>query len=136
MRYVRLAWSFIRISSLREIQYRANFFLQFLHSLIGLMPGLAGRPGLDLDRRDAQRPGQDDRVARLDHARLGHPERRLPAPDGDGVGLRGKRIYARDGVSGLVRLANEDARINDVLSRLVATDRDAAGAGDAPSGGA
>jgi len=42
MRYVRLAWSFFRISSLREIQYRANFFLQALQSLIGLGTGLAG----------------------------------------------------------------------------------------------
>jgi ABC-2 type transport system permease protein len=42
MRYVRLLWAFFRISSLNEVQYRANFFLQALQSLIGLMTGLAG----------------------------------------------------------------------------------------------
>ena len=42
MRYPRLLWSFFRISSLREIQYRANFFIQALQSLVGLGTGLAG----------------------------------------------------------------------------------------------
>jgi ABC-2 type transport system permease protein len=42
MRYVRLLWSFFRVSSLREIQYRANFIIQALQSLVGLGTGLAG----------------------------------------------------------------------------------------------
>jgi ABC-2 type transport system permease protein len=42
MRYLRLLWSFFRVSSLREIQYRTNFIIQGLQSLIGLGTGLAG----------------------------------------------------------------------------------------------
>jgi ABC-2 type transport system permease protein len=42
VRYARLLWSFFRVSSLREIQYRANFFIQALQSLIALGTGLAG----------------------------------------------------------------------------------------------
>jgi ABC-2 type transport system permease protein len=40
--YLRLMWTFFRVSSLREIQYRTNFFIQALQSVIGLGTGLAG----------------------------------------------------------------------------------------------
>jgi ABC-2 type transport system permease protein len=38
----RLAWSFFRISAMNELQYRANFFLQLLQSLLTLGAGLVG----------------------------------------------------------------------------------------------
>jgi ABC-2 type transport system permease protein len=42
MTYLRLLWTFFRVSTLREIQYRTNFAIQALQSLIGLGTGLAG----------------------------------------------------------------------------------------------
>lgn len=42
MTYLRLLWAFFRVSSMREIQYRASFIIQALQSLIGLGTGLAG----------------------------------------------------------------------------------------------
>jgi ABC-2 type transport system permease protein len=38
----RLAWSFLRVSAMNELQYRANFFMQLLQSLITLGAGLVG----------------------------------------------------------------------------------------------
>jgi ABC-2 type transport system permease protein len=38
----RLAWSFFRISAMNELQYRSNFFLQLLQSLLTLGTGLVG----------------------------------------------------------------------------------------------
>lgn len=38
----RLAWSFFRVSAMNEVQYRANFFLQVLQSLLTLGAGLVG----------------------------------------------------------------------------------------------
>ena len=37
-----LAWSFFRVSAMNELQYRANFFLQVLQSLLSLGAGLVG----------------------------------------------------------------------------------------------
>jgi ABC-2 type transport system permease protein len=42
MHSLHLVWLFLRISALNELQYRVNFFLQLLQSLIALVP--AGRP--------------------------------------------------------------------------------------------
>lgn len=41
MRPLRLLWLFFRIGALNELQYRANFWLQMLQSLIALGTGLA-----------------------------------------------------------------------------------------------
>ncbi len=41
MRALRLLWLFFRIGALNELQYRANFWLQMLQSLIALGTGLA-----------------------------------------------------------------------------------------------
>ncbi|HWH24229.1 MAG TPA: ABC-2 family transporter protein [Candidatus Limnocylindria bacterium] len=41
MRAVRLAWVFFRVNALNELQYRANFFVQLMQSLIALVTGLA-----------------------------------------------------------------------------------------------
>lgn len=38
----RLTWNFFRIGILNELQYRANFFIQLLQSLIALAVGLVG----------------------------------------------------------------------------------------------
>jgi viologen exporter family transport system permease protein len=38
----RLAWSFFRVSAMNELQYRANFFLQVLQSMLTLGAGLVG----------------------------------------------------------------------------------------------
>lgn len=38
----RLAWSFLRISAMNELQYRSNFFLQLLQSFLTLGAGLVG----------------------------------------------------------------------------------------------
>ena len=42
MRLLRLAWTFTRLSALNELQYRANFFMQFFSSALALTNGLAG----------------------------------------------------------------------------------------------
>jgi ABC-2 type transport system permease protein len=42
MHSLRLVWLFLRISALNELQYRVNFFLQLLQSLIALGTGLVG----------------------------------------------------------------------------------------------
>ncbi|MFQ5616137.1 MAG: ABC transporter permease [Anaerolineales bacterium] len=42
MRILRLAWTFLRISILNEMQYRVNFFIQLLQSFITLGTGLIG----------------------------------------------------------------------------------------------
>lgn len=42
MDFLRLAWSYFRIGALNELQYRANFLLQLLQSLIALAVGLIG----------------------------------------------------------------------------------------------
>jgi ABC-2 type transport system permease protein len=41
VRAVRLAWVFFRVNALNELQYRANFFVQLMQSLIALVTGLA-----------------------------------------------------------------------------------------------
>lgn len=38
----RLAWSFFRIGAMNELQYRSNFFLQLLQSVLTLGAGLVG----------------------------------------------------------------------------------------------
>jgi ABC-2 type transport system permease protein len=38
----RLAWSFFHVGAMNELQYRANFFLQLLQSLLTLGAGLVG----------------------------------------------------------------------------------------------
>ncbi|HEY6707455.1 MAG TPA: hypothetical protein VJB61_07665 [Actinomycetota bacterium] len=40
MRAVRLAWLSLRIGALAELQYRVNFFLQLLQSLLALATAL------------------------------------------------------------------------------------------------
>lgn len=42
MNALRLAWLFFRVGAMNEMQYRANFFVQLLQSLVGLGTGLAG----------------------------------------------------------------------------------------------
>jgi ABC-2 type transport system permease protein len=42
LRLLRLIWTFIRLSALNELQYRANFFMQFFSSLLTLANGLIG----------------------------------------------------------------------------------------------
>lgn len=42
MTYLRLLAVFFRIGALNELQYRANFYVQMLESLLGLATGLAG----------------------------------------------------------------------------------------------
>ena len=42
MNIVRIAWTFLRIGVANEFQYRANFFIQLLQSLISLGVGLVG----------------------------------------------------------------------------------------------
>jgi len=41
-RSTRLAWSFFRVGAMNELQYRANFFIQLLQSLLTLGAGLVG----------------------------------------------------------------------------------------------
>jgi len=41
MRTIRLMWVFFRVGALNELQYRANFALQVLQSIIALGTGLA-----------------------------------------------------------------------------------------------
>jgi ABC-2 type transport system permease protein len=41
MRSLRLAGIFLRVNAMNELQYRANFFVQLLQSLIALVAGLA-----------------------------------------------------------------------------------------------
>ncbi len=40
MRSLRIAWSHWRISAMNELQYRANFFVQLVHSGLALVTGL------------------------------------------------------------------------------------------------
>ena len=42
LRLLRLVWTFTRLSALNELQYRANFFMQFFSSLLTLANGLLG----------------------------------------------------------------------------------------------
>ena len=42
MRIVKLAWSYLRIGIVNEMQYRVNFFVQLLQSFIALATGLIG----------------------------------------------------------------------------------------------
>ena len=42
MHKLRLIWVFIRLGVLNELQYRANFWIQLLRSLVGLVTALAG----------------------------------------------------------------------------------------------
>ncbi len=42
MNLFRLMWSYFRIGAMNELQYRANFFLQVLQSLVALATGLIG----------------------------------------------------------------------------------------------
>jgi len=42
MRFFTLAWAYLRIGIANELQYRANFFVQILQSLIALATGLIG----------------------------------------------------------------------------------------------
>lgn len=39
---LRLFWTFFRLGSINELQYRANFVIQLIQSLLGLLTGLAG----------------------------------------------------------------------------------------------
>jgi ABC-2 type transport system permease protein len=38
----KLAWTYLRIGVLNELQYRVNFFIQLLQSAIGVATGLIG----------------------------------------------------------------------------------------------
>ena len=40
--YLRLIWLFIRASIQREVAFRANFFVNFLHTALNLLAGIAG----------------------------------------------------------------------------------------------
>jgi len=42
MNLFRLMWSYFRIGAMNELQYRANFFMQVLQSLVALATGLIG----------------------------------------------------------------------------------------------
>ncbi|MEK6588957.1 MAG: ABC-2 family transporter protein [Chloroflexota bacterium] len=42
MHYLRLIWTYLRLSALNELQYRANLLLQLFNSVLGLGIGLAG----------------------------------------------------------------------------------------------
>ncbi len=42
MPFLKLAWSFFRVGALNELQYRVNFFIQLLQSLIAVAVGLIG----------------------------------------------------------------------------------------------
>ncbi|GAC1322237.1 MAG: ABC-2 family transporter protein [Chloroflexota bacterium] len=42
MTHVRLLWVFFRLGALNELQYRANFFMQILQSLVNLGTAVAG----------------------------------------------------------------------------------------------
>ena len=42
MRRLRILWTFFRIGAAGELQYRSNFLIQGLQSLISLGTGLAG----------------------------------------------------------------------------------------------
>ena len=42
MSYLRLLWVFFRIGLMNELEYRANFFVQFFQSLLNLAVGLGG----------------------------------------------------------------------------------------------
>ncbi|MGQ0604732.1 MAG: hypothetical protein ACT4QE_23885, partial [Anaerolineales bacterium] len=39
---LKLAWQFLRVGALNELQYRVNFFIQLLQSFIALGVGLVG----------------------------------------------------------------------------------------------
>ena len=51
-RFLSLAWTFLRVGVLNEMQYRINFFIQLLQSLIALATGLIGL-ALVFDHTDA-----------------------------------------------------------------------------------
>src|SRR5262245_22545499 len=42
MKVLRLAWQFFKVGAMNELQYRVNFFLQVLQSLVALTTGLVG----------------------------------------------------------------------------------------------
>lgn len=42
MRVLRLAWTYVRVGVLNDLQYRVNFFIQVLQSLVALAVGLIG----------------------------------------------------------------------------------------------
>ena len=42
MTYLRLVWVFLRLAALNDLQYRANFLVQLVHSLLGLGFALGG----------------------------------------------------------------------------------------------
>ena len=42
MRLLNLVWSYLRIGIANELQYRVNFFIQLLQSLVALATGLIG----------------------------------------------------------------------------------------------
>ena len=42
MKTLKLAWTFLRIGIMGEMQYRVNFFIQLLQSFIALGTGLIG----------------------------------------------------------------------------------------------
>ena len=42
MHYLRLIWTYLRLSALNELQYRANLLVQMFNSVLGLAIGLAG----------------------------------------------------------------------------------------------
>jgi ABC-2 type transport system permease protein len=42
MRYLELIWHAFRLGTINELQYRANFLVQVLQSVLGLVTGLAG----------------------------------------------------------------------------------------------
>lgn len=52
LRFFRLTWTFLRIGVLNEMQYRVNFLIQLLQSLIALATGLIGL-ALVFDHTDA-----------------------------------------------------------------------------------
>ncbi len=42
MSYLRLFWVFFRLGALNDLQYRTNFFVQLVHSVLGLAFALGG----------------------------------------------------------------------------------------------
>ena len=42
MRVLRVAWTYLRLSALNELQYRANLVVQFFTSILALVNGVAG----------------------------------------------------------------------------------------------
>ena len=42
MTYLRLFWLFLRLGMLNELEYRVNFYVQLLQSVVGLATALAG----------------------------------------------------------------------------------------------